>query len=175
MVKSFSQGAGMNWKEAEHRITAFYRTILGRPPDPEGLVSRGAVMASGSIHEGDLAAELLATPKSRSRHEMASTLTIDHPIFPRERLFRETIAGRRIIKMLEKARSEWLSLCSVIGRYEDQYRRIPHHPAGPKTPHWLNDMLPALDAMLLYTLIAERRPRTYIEVGSGNSTKFKRS
>jgi len=103
-------------------------------------------------------------------------LTLDHPVFPRERPFQETVAGRRIIGMLEKARPEWLSLCSKVARYQDRYRAIAHRSIAtePATPHWINDMLPGLDAMFLYTLIADWRPRTYIEVGSGNSTKFVR-
>jgi len=38
-------------------------------------------------------------------------------------------------------------------------------------PAWNNGFLPGLDIMGIYTLIAEYKPKKYIEIGSGNSTK----
>lgn len=38
-------------------------------------------------------------------------------------------------------------------------------------PAWNNGFLPGLDIVMLYTMIAEGKPETYIEIGSGNSTK----
>ena len=42
------------------------------------------------------------------------------------------------------------------------------------TPTWENGWFPALDAVTLYGLVATRNPRWYVEVGSGNSTRFVR-
>ena len=41
-------------------------------------------------------------------------------------------------------------------------------------PFWINGWMPALDGVALYSFIARNKPRYYIEVGSGNSTKFAR-
>ena len=41
-------------------------------------------------------------------------------------------------------------------------------------PQYINPFLPAFDSISLYCLIAELKPNLYIEVGSGNSTKFAR-
>ncbi|MBA8880934.1 class I SAM-dependent methyltransferase [Phyllobacterium myrsinacearum] len=41
-------------------------------------------------------------------------------------------------------------------------------------PRWFNGWFPSLDCMTLYHLLAERNPATYVEIGSGNSTKFAR-
>ncbi len=38
-------------------------------------------------------------------------------------------------------------------------------------PMWNNGFLPGLDIVMLYTMIASGNPSTYIEVGSGHSTK----
>src|SRR5207244_392077 len=43
-----------------------------------------------------------------------------------------------------------------------------------KSPNWVNGFIPALDAISLYGLVAIHRPRHYIEIGSGNSTRFVR-
>ena len=42
------------------------------------------------------------------------------------------------------------------------------------TPYWDNDWFPPLDAISLCALVYLNRPRRYVEVGSGNSTKFVR-
>lgn len=39
------------------------------------------------------------------------------------------------------------------------------------SPVWNNGFLPGLDMVMLYTILAELKPKRYIEVGSGNSTK----
>lgn len=44
----------------------------------------------------------------------------------------------------------------------------------PAAPHWLNEWFPPLDAMALYAFLVHYKPRRYVEVGSGNSTKFAR-
>lgn len=47
-------------------------------------------------------------------------------------------------------------------------------PADDLQPFWLNEWIPGLDAISIYGLIATQRPKRYIEIGSGNSTKFAR-
>ena len=41
---------------------------------------------------------------------------------------------------------------------------------NPLLPAWNNSFLPGLDIAALYMYIAERKPKKYMEVGSGNST-----
>ncbi len=38
-------------------------------------------------------------------------------------------------------------------------------------PRWNNNFLPGLDIIMIYTMIAQYKPKNYIEIGSGNSTK----
>ncbi|SDJ51321.1 Methyltransferase domain-containing protein [Pseudomonas delhiensis] len=44
----------------------------------------------------------------------------------------------------------------------------------PQAPNWINGWLPGADALSLYGYAALGNPRHYVEVGSGNSTKFVR-
>ncbi len=46
---------------------------------------------------------------------------------------------------------------------------------NPAIAHWRNGYLPALDMIMLYTMIHEVRPRIYLEIGSGTSTKVARA
>jgi hypothetical protein len=41
----------------------------------------------------------------------------------------------------------------------------------PLKPTWNNGYLPGLDIIGIYTLLTEYKPKKYIEIGSGNSTK----
>ncbi|HSF47793.1 MAG TPA: class I SAM-dependent methyltransferase [Burkholderiales bacterium] len=47
-------------------------------------------------------------------------------------------------------------------------------PADSAAPHWSNSYFTGLDAVALMATLAEVRPALYLEVGSGNSTKFAR-
>jgi predicted O-methyltransferase YrrM len=61
-----------------------------------------------------------------------------------------------------------------VARHVDALRRIAVTPdaADPEEPAWINGFLPGLDAALLYGLLREHQPPRYVEIGSGNSTKF---
>ena len=69
---------------------------------------------------------------------------------------------------------EWLErICAM----ESRLRAIPLLPqlmTSPDQPCWENAWLPGLDACILYTLTATLKPATYLEVGSGHSTRFVR-
>ena len=59
--------------------------------------------------------------------------------------------------------------------HRDEALAIPlWAPSNPLDPRWSNGWFQGLDALALYCFIADGRPRRYIEVGSGNSTKFAR-
>ncbi len=57
--------------------------------------------------------------------------------------------------------------------YADQLSTIQDQKKETDTtkPTWNNGFLPGLDIIMIYTLIADLKPKRYIEVGSGNSTK----
>ena len=47
-------------------------------------------------------------------------------------------------------------------------------PETSPEPRWMQQWLPALDGASLYSFTADRNPAIFLEVGSGNSTKFVR-
>jgi hypothetical protein len=62
-------------------------------------------------------------------------------------------------------------LRTILARRE-ALSQIPSSPDDEREPAWRNSYLPALDGAALYTFLCERRPSHYIEIGSGNSTRF---
>jgi len=71
----------------------------------------------------------------------------------------------------ERYRELLLDFAAHIG----ELQRIPVEGAADGAePSWINNYFPGLDSVALYGLLARLRPRLYMEVGSGNSTKFVR-
>jgi hypothetical protein len=60
----------------------------------------------------------------------------------------------------------------TIAAYRDALDRIDLHARDQREPSWVNDWLPVLDGAAIYAFIRSRAPALYMEIGSGNSTKF---
>lgn len=80
-------------------------------------------------------------------------------------------------------------LYQIINLHRDKYRKhlksftmlkeyleqIPMKQESYGTePFWLNGSMPALDAISIYGFLQQNNPNHFLEVGSGNSTKFAR-
>lgn len=117
----------------------------------------------------DLAERLVAA------HRAGRLIETEYPYQPRTRPYAESAAGRRIEALLRKAEPSARRWLRQTARYRADFRAIAAEadPAG-REPAWINGMLPGLDAMILYGLIRRLRPKTYLEIGSGHSTKFAR-
>jgi hypothetical protein len=80
-----------------------------------------------------------------------------------------------INELIRRHETQYLEMLKNISKYKESFTNIKlTEPDQGTEPYWLNAWLPGLDAMSIYTLIAEFKPITYVEVGSGNSTKFAR-
>ncbi len=66
------------------------------------------------------------------------------------------------------------TLRSLTPFRSDLQRIAETAPQSAAAPFWQNTWLTGLDAIALYGLLALHRPARYLEVGSGNSTKFAR-
>jgi predicted O-methyltransferase YrrM len=60
----------------------------------------------------------------------------------------------------------------TIADYRDSLHAIEVHAQDPHDPSWANEWLPPLDGAAIYSFIRSRSPALYMEIGSGNSTKF---
>jgi hypothetical protein len=74
--------------------------------------------------------------------------------------------------LLRRHEDAYSDALHTILRQEAALRRIPRHPGDETEPFWINGMLPGLDAAAIYAFLREWRPRRYIEIGAGHSTKF---
>lgn len=102
-------------------------------------------------------------------------IVLDFPVAIASRPYGQTPAGQRIAALCAACKEDVLAFLGRVASFREAFNQIPiTAEPGSLSPHWANGMLPGLDAMALYTLIRDRRPHTYLEIGSGNSTKFVR-
>ena len=108
----------------------------------------------------------------KSEHRI---IELDFPVWPKGRDWSQSVHMKRLVAGLEARRAEWLDLLRSFACFEQQLRMIPLEPGGNDAePHWLNAWIPGLDAVSLYAFTAQKNPGVFLEVGSGNSTKFVR-
>ncbi len=79
----------------------------------------------------------------------------------------------RLYDIINAQRAEYAAWMKKIRQYKPQLQSIRKADAVQDAiqPGWNNGFLPGLDIMALYTVLAELKPRRYVEIGSGNSTK----
>lgn len=108
--------------------------------------------------------------KNRTLH-----YTTDYSYVEKPRDWSGLPKGNIYENMIRKGDSLYASLIERFGAYSPKLSLIPKNgpDEGPE-PYWDNGWFPPGDAIALYCLLAVNNPKTYIEVGSGNSTKFAR-
>lgn len=63
----------------------------------------------------------------------------------------------------------------IMSIYAEEFNQFPLHPTNEPTDFYLcNNFYQSVDAEILHTIIRHYRPRTVIEIGSGNSTRVTR-
>lgn len=76
-------------------------------------------------------------------------------------------------EIINRGREEYKSLLAKAISFKENIWSIKgaEIEKDQSQPVWNNGFLPGLDIIGIYTLISEYRPKKYIEIGSGNSTK----
>ncbi len=82
-------------------------------------------------------------------------------------------AHRGLLEVVESHRDKYEALLNESLEYIDVFHSITKSEDDSE-PHWNNGFLPGLDIVMLYTLLRHYRPKLYVEIGSGNSTKVVR-
>jgi hypothetical protein len=78
--------------------------------------------------------------------------------------------------ILARKDADYLRTLASFQSFAENFAAIPigHPNLETPDPHWHNVWLPPLDAISLYAFLVQHRPNVYLEVGSGNSTRFAR-
>jgi len=76
--------------------------------------------------------------------------------------------------IIDKGRDRYIQTLTDTLTHKEQYLKISAKQDGDYEPFFETPWLPPLDSFSLYAFVAHYKPATYIEIGSGNSTKFTR-
>jgi hypothetical protein len=111
----------------------------------------------------------------RSARREQRLFIAEYPYDLQPRAFETSLAGRRLVNLFNRAEPEAAAWLEAVESYAAAFRQIPRDaPADDAQPFWDNGMIPTLDGMMLYAMVRRLKPKTYLEIGSGNSTKFVR-
>jgi hypothetical protein len=110
------------------------------------------------------------------RHPSDRHIQVDYPVSTAPRYGYGRPPHKKIAEMLAARRGAFEDLLDGIASRRDLHVGIGRtkQTDDPLEPFWDNGWLPPLDAAVLMYLLAEHRPRRYVEIGSGNSTAFAR-
>lgn len=103
------------------------------------------------------------------------SIALDFPVHPRPRFGYGKPVHARLSQIIDARRAGYRELLEQFLLYRSDLWSI-RNPAGddPRAPIWVNGFFPGLDSISLYGLIRLNKPRLYIEIGSGHSTRFAR-
>ncbi|SBT43288.1 class I SAM-dependent methyltransferase [Micromonospora auratinigra] len=100
---------------------------------------------------------------------------VDFPVHPEPRFGYGRPDHPGLTALLERRRDAYADTLRRFLVHTDRLAAVPlRGDLDSGAPYWVNGWLPPLDALALYGFLTEHDPRRYVEIGSGNSTKFAR-
>lgn len=100
-------------------------------------------------------------------------LNLDYPVSDSPR-YTPSKPHLRLAEIINERRPEYETELAQMIRHKSLIESVPAEQADEHSPFWMNPWLFALDAIALMHFLTRNRPARYIEIGSGNSTKFAR-
>lgn len=99
-------------------------------------------------------------------------LFLEYPVKFEPRYGHGKPAHSELYSIIDTHRAEYEIFLNNTLQFKDYIHGIGKTiPSENHIPYWNNGYLPGLDIIVLYSMLAQKKPRKYIEVGSGNSTK----
>jgi Methyltransferase domain len=100
-------------------------------------------------------------------------MSADYCHIPRVRWGHGQANHEKLEALIAAGTDRYRDFLRIILGYSESLANIPvDAPADSAEPSYQNMFLPGLDSVALYAFVSEFRPKRYIEIGSGNSTKF---
>ena len=152
--------------------------IVRRATDlpPAGAVS--APLHKPSPHGIILPKKTGSTMRFTNAKRWSDTVKDYYPVDPRPRHGYGLPSHPAIAAILDANRPSYEEALGMLAECRDVLHSIGHEPQRPNAPTnlptWNNVWFTALDAASLVAFLLARRPKRYLEIGSGNSTRFAR-
>jgi predicted O-methyltransferase YrrM len=111
-------------------------------------------------------------------HKWSDHVQDYYPVNPRPRFGFGLPPHAAIAAVLDRGRADYEPALAAIADCHDVLHAIGHHAqrrhVPNPTPTWNNVWFTALDGASLVAFLLARKPKRYLEIGSGNSTRFAR-
>jgi hypothetical protein len=106
--------------------------------------------------------------------QWSDTVEDYYPIQPSPRWGYGRPPNPHLKQALESGRSRYRMSLLEIGEFRSVFHEVEHESNQPLRPRWNNHWFSVLDAVSLMGFVLSRKPKRYVEIGSGNSTLFAR-
>ncbi len=118
----------------------------------------------------------LEITRPRGQPVKQSELALDYDLHIAPRWGYGLAPSARIAEAIAVHQALYARTLNGFQKYRSAIHTIPRDARDddPASPHWNNLFLSGLDAASLVGFVLEARPQVYLEIGSGNSTKFSR-
>ncbi len=98
-----------------------------------------------------------------------------YPVRPVPRWGYDKPPHPQLNNVLGQGRHDYIDTIGTFAKFSSIMKSVPKDGSPDSmTPYWTNGWFENLDAAALIGILASRAPKTYMEIGSGNSTKFAR-
>ena len=99
-----------------------------------------------------------------------------YPLHPKPRWGHGQLPHSQLRARLEQRRTDYEQVLKSLEAQQAILHDIPYDrdPERPTVPFWNNGWFSTLDAASLVSFLLSKRPRRYVEIGSGHSTLFAR-
>jgi len=112
---------------------------------------------------------------ARHLYRRHQAVFVDYPVCPRPRYGYGLPPHEKLHSLIADGRERYAQDLAACLHFKPWLDKISLHevPGSPR-PAWINGFLSGADSAALYAYVARLNPRRYVEVGSGNSTRFVR-
>ena len=102
-------------------------------------------------------------------------IVTDYPVSHEPRYGYKTAPPAAIMAMIEESRGEYREFLTAVAAMRPLIDTIGYEPdADAERPYWNSGWLPPRDGVAMMHFLTKYRPNRFVEIGSGNSTKFAR-
>jgi predicted O-methyltransferase YrrM len=104
-------------------------------------------------------------------HPKFQKLILDYPVVFKPRYGHGLPPNELLQNTISQTDSNYFESLNKCLDYVSAFQEWSLEKESESRPFWNNKFLPGLDMVSLYTLLASKKPKRYLEIGSGNSTK----
>ncbi|WP_054692860.1 class I SAM-dependent methyltransferase [Syntrophomonas palmitatica] len=107
---------------------------------------------------------------------MSNIINLDYSFCSQPRYGYGKPRHQKLNEILNRSRQVYIKYMSLFMQYSELFIKIPQNlPESDPGPRWQNEWISGFDLISLCGFLLTSSPHRYVEIGSGNTTKFARA